>query len=329
MANITLCSSACTTGQVCKSNCAIYNGGVICTRALHSYLLSPSVVLFACTDPGKPRASSDLVQRFDRPKQLTDDLHEAVWFSTRPRSKTIGFLERGGIGSLRSSQHEIAGVTGDCEPRALQNNYRYRRASVADSTNCTENNFWSVTSDHPTVSRGRSAFIRVPATKGSLCVPGSSSTTVKYHAKLPSFRAIVRHLQEDSQRRRLSELSAEGQSTERVPSMLFASSDTMTTWARTPSSGVKDELNARRGTRSVGFDTSDSIARSTDSLYHKLARERFKRSFTRLATRLNTSVPCGQPEETETDVSACCYCINWQSKQKLLFPSLLCFEKTR
>ncbi|CDI74509.1 hypothetical protein, conserved [Eimeria praecox] len=169
----------------------------------------------------------------------------------------------------------------------------------------TGNNFAEVASIHQPVPRGRSSFITIPALKGALCVPGSSSTIVKYHAKLPSFRAIIRQLQEDYQRRLLSELSVvarEGQGTEAVAGMHPASADSTITCARSSSSGAKDDLNTRSGTGSIGFGSSSSIGCSTDSLYHKLARERLKRSFTRLASRMRTSVSHGQMEESETDV---------------------------
>ncbi|CDJ36137.1 uncharacterized protein EMH_0065030 [Eimeria mitis] len=247
---------------------------------------------YAVVDPTRPRTSSDLVRRFERPKQLADDLYDSGWYAASPGSRVFGFPDRTRYSSFRIQQQpEYEGLKGGDVSRALQNKSRYTRDPVADA---------KAPNLLPSVSRGQSSFISVPARKSSIYVPGGSSTNVTYHANVPSFRAIVKQMQEDSQRRRPSEisiLSPEGQSsTARIPSIYSANTELTISFTRNSSSGIKDELNPRSGTGSI------SSMSSTDSVYHKLARERLKRSFTRLASRMSTSVSRGQVEESDADV---------------------------
>ncbi|CDJ48444.1 hypothetical protein, conserved [Eimeria brunetti] len=259
---------------------------------------------YAVVDPTRRRTSSDLVKRFERPKQLTDDLYESGWLARSLGSKTLGLPDRRRSSSFRMQLlQENEEGKGKEDYRTLQSSIRYAGATpaagaAAAAADSRGGNL------QPMVSRLQSSVISIPAIKGSLFVPGGSSVTVKYHAKLPSFRAIVRQMQEESQHRRLSEISVlppEGQgSTVRVPSSISVNAESSISFSRTASSGVKYELNPRSGTGSSAFGASLS---SADSVYRKLARERLKRSFTRLATRMRNSVSSGQIGEPEDDVS--------------------------
>ncbi|CDJ61634.1 hypothetical protein, conserved [Eimeria maxima] len=262
---------------------------------------------YAVVDPTKPRTPSDLVQRFNRPRQLTDELDGSGWPPFRPMSGAVGFPEQWRYINLLIPQQDNEVVKGNEDFLDLLKKSRHGRSSVPDSRSFTGSNFASSANVHRTVSRGQSSFIIIPAAKASLRDTGNSSTTVQYHAKVPSFRAIVRQLQEDAQRHRLREvnlLANKGQSTERVPSIQYAAADSAVGIARTSSMGGKDGLNARNGTGTIAFDASASIGSSTDSLFHKLARERLKRSFTRLATRMSSSVSHTQIEQSENEANA-------------------------
>lgn len=121
-----------------------------------------------------------------------------------------------------------------------------------------------------------------------------SRAAVKPQKKVPSFRAIVQQLQADDHRRRSSESSLALQGSRRASQFEGA------------------ELFIRRD-RTVGFNPNTFFSgalksfrnEDTPEALRELARERLKRSFTRLPTRMVSSVLSGQGERLSVDVSPC------------------------
>ena len=144
--------------------------------------------------------------------------------------------------------------------------------------------------------------------QGSFFLPNRSgphsTSRLNVRSQLPSFRAIVRQLHADAHRRHYSEFSTfipRDMCARRPSDSQLHSSETIISRGR---SVVCDP--AAGGQLQVGNNSSAGpINRSTmDVLFRDLARERLKRSVTRLSSNMGHSAYAGQTDGWDTDVGA-------------------------
>ncbi|OEH75262.1 hypothetical protein cyc_02715 [Cyclospora cayetanensis] len=228
---------------------------------------------YVVVDPTKPRSSTELMKLPYSPRQqqpaplAVKGVVRVVSFNSRSKVSMVPSQRK--LSGESDMRNTVGGVLGDTYSEASQKASREGKPVDMIERAGSSSTSGGQPVGHLVASHGKQNSAKL-LRHLSIGFPRVSQRTsvqllrytlsAKPYRKLPSFRDIVRQLQADTQHHRFS----------------------------------KDNSEVQDGSVGSIIEGNPIKASSTESIFRKLAKERLKRSITRLSTRMPTSL-CGGP----------------------------------
>lgn len=263
------------------------------------------------SDPTRPKTSKTPVRRLEKyDEQARNVAPESVsgWLATSPRSRVLDFPDRWPSSNMRSRRRSTDGEQGIEYSRSLRGGLKEAESAAYGGRMGSSLLSASQPVGRPASIRSQRTIMGIPPVKGSFHVPENfrhqrSSSVAGSRGSLPSFKDLVRKMQEDAERRRLGELSIFTPLRQGTTRGVNSNFEQVLSLGSGSSGDRKDEMNRQSNSGNGAFRAPGGRGSSIDALYRDFARERLKRSFTRLSSAMSSSVSRGQMDESGNDVS--------------------------
>lgn len=270
-------------------------------------------VVFAAvlSDPTRPETSKTPVRRLEKYDEQTRSVSpESVsgWLATSPRSRVLDFPDRWPSSNMRSRRRSTDGEHGTEYSRSLCGGLKDAESAVYGGRVGNPLLSASQPGGRPASLRNQRTVTGTPPVKGSSHIPENfrrqrSSSVTGSRGSLPSFKDIVRRMQEDAERRRMSEFSIFTPLRQGTTRGMKSHFEQVLSLRSGSGCGRKDEMNRQSNSGNGAFRAPGGRGSSIDALYRDFARERLKRSFTRLSSAMSSSASRGHMDEAGNDVS--------------------------